>query len=386
MEKDKTKSLSDKDSGSAQTHGSVNLGDLRSSVSHTRTTFTRRRLPHGQSQVLREVGTQADFITLISIISILYREFDTDLTPIQQFNANTELYEDGGHTCVVSQRAILTNAASNVARGTTDALAEDIVVKRPRESVLASKSSGLKSFITELRIRTHPPIWQHPNIVVFKGVAWDFEDEQALLPRPLLLEEFAPQRSLDRFWRDYNFVRMTFQSKVGFCIDIVAALNALHGSHIVHGDIKPENILIFPKIGHHGSFIAKLTDFGHSVSAQEGLTSLPAFSTFWCAPEVQESVELSFEDMTATDVYSYGLVILSIMIGRSYYHDMPNFEIHRETDTMLDKAMELIEQEDRQNHDSDLELDTIRLLFRATLRRNSKRRSLKRCMHILEKY
>lgn len=179
---------------------------------------------------------------------------------------------------------------------------------------------------------------------------------------------------------------MTFQSKLDLSLDIANGISALHASRIVHGDVKPDNILVFPKIGHQDAFMAKLTDFSHSVSAHEGLRALPAFTPQWSSPEVLEDNDLTFEDMIATDVYSYGLVVLSVMIGRSYHRDFEDFEASKRDDTMLDKAMDLIEREDRQNHDSDFELDTIRLLLRNALRRRASRRSLRRCMRVIYRY
>ena len=368
------------------TQGTIHLGEIRHAITNTRSTFTRVRTQHSDHVIAERPGTQADFITLVSLICNIYRDSENDLIPVQQFHPDAERHEDGGHTCVVSQRAISTNAASNYKRGTTDSVAEDIVVKRTRHSVLEPQSSGLRSLINELSIRTHPPIRGHPNIVKFKGIAWDFEDEGATKPRPLLLEELALQRSLEGFWSKYNFVRMTFQAKIELCLDIAEGLTILHACHIVHGDVKPENILIFPRIGCQDSFMAKLTDFGHSASAHEERISLPAFTQQWCAPEVLlDDHRLDFEGMIATDVYSFGLVVLSIIIGRSYYKSLENYTTLKQAGLMLTSAMQLVEQEDRQSHDSDFELDTIRALMHATIRRKPTRRSLSRCIRILKK-
>ncbi|KAK7948962.1 Serine/threonine-protein kinase ppk21 [Apiospora aurea] len=171
------------------------------------------------------------------------------------------------------------------------------------------------------------------------------------------------------------------------CVDIADALAALHGCGVVHGDIKPENILIFPKIGHINTFMAKLTDFGHSTSRSEGLKTLPAFTPQWCAPEIlQEQHRLSFEGMIATDVYSYGLVVLSVVLGRPYYRDLPDFESLKRDGIMFENAMNLVENEDRASQDSDFELDIIRLLLSKTIRSRSTGRSLSRCLRILRRY
>ena len=371
---------------SPATQGPVNLGEIRHAISNARSTFTRVRTQRRNHVAIEETAAQADFITLVSVICNIYRDSENSLIPMQQFHPDAERHEDGGHTCVVSQRAISTSAASNLKRGTTDSSEEDIVVKRTRQSVLEPRSSGVKSLINELSIRTHPPIRGHPNIVKFKGIAWDFEDDKATKPRPLLLEELAPQRSLEGFWNNYDFVRMTFQSKIELCLDIAEGLAVLHACHVVHGDVKPENILIFPRIGHQDSFMAKLTDFGHSTPAHEKRTTLPAFTEQWCAPEVlMDDHYLDFEGMIATDVYSFGLVMLSIFIGRSYYKSFDDYTTLKREGRMFISAMGLVEWEDQQSHDSDFELDTIRALLRATIGQRSKQRTLSRCLRILKR-
>jgi hypothetical protein len=58
------------------------------------------------------------------------------------------------------------------------------------------------------------------------------------LPRPFLLEELALQRLRERFWRDYDFVRMSFMARVDLCLDIADALTVIRGCGVTHGDIK----------------------------------------------------------------------------------------------------------------------------------------------------
>lgn len=366
--------------------GSANLADLRASINTTRSTFTRLRGTRRSGAESVDTELQPDFITLVSLVCNLYRNREQDLVPIQQFHAADERYEGKGSTSVVSHRAIKTTATSLVKRGTTSALKEDIVVKRPLKSVLVPDSRGFRSFLNELRIRTHQPIRRHPNIVAFKGVAWDFEEGGTSKPRPLLLEELAPQGSLEAFWGNYNFIRTTFQAKVDLSLDIADGLAVLHACHIVHGDVKPDNILIFPRIGHKDSFMAKLTDFGHSVAKNEGLKALPGYTPQWTAPEVANGQNFSFEDMIATDVYSYGLVLLSVMLGRSYHRDLEDVEVLKRNDAMFDEAMKLIEKEDRQNHDSDFELDILQPVLLQTLKHSPQKRNLRRCMRILQRF
>ena len=334
--------------GQSALGGAVSPEELKCSISQTRATFSRSLPKHtAQPAHIQQQDQPADFITLIYFIGSIYRDSNNDILPIQQFHPDAERHEDGGHTLIVSSRLVRVRTASNLVRGQTDELGEDIVVKRPRESVWHANSKGIKSLLNELRIRSHTLIRKHPNIVKFMGIAWDFEDEEATKPRPLLLEELAPQRSLPAFWRDYNLIRMTFQHRIEICLDVLGGLGALHGCGIVHGDVKPENILIFPREGHQDSFMAKLTDFGDSILESNGTTSLPAFTLQWAAPEILEvERDFTFADLIATDVYSYGLVILSIILGQSYYESIVNYKDHRANDTLADAAFKRVEKED----------------------------------------
>jgi serine/threonine protein kinase len=362
--------------------GSVNLVDLRYSVSQTRTNFTRLR---GKLEPNRDKGPEADFITLICLICEIYRNYGDELAPVRQLHPSREKQYNKGATSTVSHTRISRNSESRIARGTTSTKSELLIVKRPRKSILERQSYALISFMTELRVRTHPPLRAHPNIAQFRGVGWDFEDEAATIPRPLLLEELAPQGALDNFWENWKFVQMNFQSKLDMCRDVAEGLLALHDCGVVHGDVKPENILVFPRRDANDTFILKLTDFGHSVFEHNRLNALPAFTLQWCAPEVTNSINMSFREMKATDCYSYGLVILSIMIGRPFYRDFEDVEGHKQDDTMLQRAIQLIEKEDRENNNSDFDVGVVQSLLHRTIRLHPKRRNMNLCLNIMSR-
>ena len=177
---------------------------------------------------------------------------------------------------------------------------------------------------------------------------------------------------------------MPFKLKVALCSDIASGLSALHNCGIVHGDVKPENILVFPRIGSQESYTAKLTDFGHSVLAYENLNAPPAFTPLFGAPELEEQSSFSFQDMKQTDVYSYGLVVLCLVVGRNCCSDFDSQLLsYKLDDSIIRRAMRLLEREDRKHNDSDFDLATLRALFNNTLKRDSKKRDLPRCIRIL---
>ncbi|KAI1335948.1 hypothetical protein F5Y15DRAFT_408851 [Xylariaceae sp. FL0016] len=371
----------------APSGGTVSLADIRQTISQTRVNFTRLR---GVPRVTRDKAPAPDFITLICLISEIYRSYGDDLGPVQQFHPSRETQYNRGHTSSVSHTQISRHAASMVSQSTTTTRSEGIIVKRPRQSIFEEKSYALVSFITELRIRTHPPLKDHPNIARLRGVGWDFEDEEATVPRPLLLEELAPQGALDNFWVKWDFVRLNFKSKLDLARNIADGLLALHNCGVVHGDVKPENVLVFPRRDADNAFVAKLTDFGHSVFESSRSNALPAFTPKWCAPELSPDATTSrtmvFREMKLTDVYSYGLVVLSIMLSCPFHERIENVEAPKLDDSMLTKAIELLDKEDREKQDSDLDLSTIRSLMRRTVRLNPAHRDLDQCMRIMERY
>ncbi|XP_056173679.1 U-box domain-containing protein 33-like isoform X1 [Syzygium oleosum] len=121
---------------------------------------------------------------------------------------------------------------------------------------------------------------RHPNLVNLIGVcteAWT------------LIYEYLPNGSLeDRLCCVGNTAPLSWQTRVCICMETCAAVIYLHyHSGIAHGDLEPENILL------DTNFLPKLIKSGLS-----------------CEPTAGER---SF----ASDVYSFGLIILQLLIGKS---------------------------------------------------------------------
>jgi serine/threonine protein kinase len=363
----------------------VDLSGIHSTMQRNPTTFTQIRTgATGATQTTPDAPAKIDFLTLISLACNIYRIYASELVEMQPFRGNPEQSEGRGGNCLVTRREITLSSPSNVLRGQTEQRNESIIVKRTHRAFWGSGTSALRSFIVELRVRAHPPLREHPNIVGLKGIAWDFEDEERRNPCPLLLEERASEGSLEQFWKVRNLTRMPFKLKVALCSDIASGLLALHNCGIVHGDVKPENILVFPRMGSQESYAAKLTDFGHSVLAYENLDAPPAFTPLFGAPELEEQSSFSFQDMKQTDVYSYGLVVLCLVVGRNCCSDFGSQLLsYKLDDSIVGRAMRLLEQEDRKHSDSDFDLATLRMLFNNTLKRDSKKRDLPRCIRVL---
>jgi len=180
-----------------------------------------------------------------------------------------------------------------------------VALKRPLlkdDANSPSNSRVFSSMAMELQILRDDYLRSHDNIVSLLGMCWQIGPEQNVLPVFVLeatdigdLNVFLSSRVLNA------------SDEVRLCVDVALGLQAIHGKGIVHGDIKPGNILVF-KNG-QDSVIAKLCDFGSSMlmSTLESGCRLPGGTKAWQSPDIHEVLEP--EVLQKAEVYSLGLVI-----------------------------------------------------------------------------
>lgn len=91
---------------------------------------------------------------------------------------------------------------------------------------------------------------------------------------------------------------------------------------IVHGDIKPQNILVYQN--DDGSVTAKVTDFGYScLGSTEHDIVKPPESAPWNAPEIKFNEWFLLRDAKKTDVYSFGMVCLYTLFYDRFEENNP---------------------------------------------------------------
>jgi serine/threonine protein kinase len=148
------------------------------------------------------------------------------------------------------------------------------------------------------------------NVVKLLGLGWERvidEDLDEPSLAPVMALEYAPFETLKDLFFSSSFIS-SYKNKKQLLVDVADGLHALHCSGIVHGDVKPENILVFkdPKQG----MIAKLSDFGLAVidpNSGPELQQLPGGSFPYTAPEASRLIPRA--ELRYTNVYSFGIVV-----------------------------------------------------------------------------
>ena len=148
----------------------------------------------------------------------------------------------------------------------------------------------------------------HENICQLLFLGW--EDHT---PVPVLGFEFAHYGTVKDVLRSPDFTKIP-NLGLRLMVDTARGLDALHKRGIVHGDVKPGNILVFYHPDPQRQVVAKLADFSGSIvksRQQRGEWSPVGGTHVWRAPECYGSTAY---DVVKTDIYSFGLTALTILV------------------------------------------------------------------------
>jgi serine/threonine protein kinase len=156
------------------------------------------------------------------------------------------------------------------------------------------------------------------------GVTRDVFGIENLAPSPVIALEHAPFGTLADLYYSSAFLS-SHQRKLWLLSDVADGLEALHCSNVIHGDVKPENILIFGDKDH--GVMAKLADFGLAVidpAAGPKYQSLPGGTGWYLAPEARAGL-MPRDNLKYTDVYSFGIVVWQTLLGGTMPFSLPRY-------------------------------------------------------------
>jgi predicted Ser/Thr protein kinase len=189
-----------------------------------------------------------------------------------------------------------TGGMSSVYRAIDETLERPVAIKLMNREI-ATDSDQLERFRREARAVAQ---LSHPHIV---GVI-DYGEDQG---RPYIVLEYVEGETLkERIRRNGE---LDVSEAVAYAIEIARALGCAHARHIVHRDVKPQNVLI----DEEGS--AKVTDFGIARSLDDdGLTADGRVlgTTDYVSPEQA----LGHAVTGQSDLYSLGIVLYEMLTGR----------------------------------------------------------------------
>lgn len=178
---------------------------------------------------------------------------------------------------------------------------------------LSSKSKqGNHEFLNEIGMIT---CLQHANLVKLHGFC--VEGDQLLL-----VYEYMENNSLAGalFGHQQSQIFLDWQARVNICLGIARGLAFLHEDSrlkIVHRDIKATNVLLDKELN------PKISDFGLARLGEDEKTHVStrvAGTIGYMAPEYAMWGHLSYK----VDVYSFGILTLEIVCGRSNNYYVPS--------------------------------------------------------------
>ncbi|MCR5543770.1 MAG: Stk1 family PASTA domain-containing Ser/Thr kinase [Eubacterium sp.] len=198
-----------------------------------------------------------------------------------------------------------TGGMSTVYRAKDERLKRFVAIK-----VLKSDYSSDQNFVSKFRAEAQSSAGlTHPNIVSVYDVC---EDDG----RYFIVMELVEGITLKEFINLNG--RLNMQQALDFSIQIASGLEAAHEHHVIHRDIKPQNIIV-SKSGN-----IKVTDFGIAKAATSTTMSTTGIgSVHYISPEQARG---GYSD-ERSDIYSLGITMYEMVTGRVPFEGDTNVAI-----------------------------------------------------------
>jgi serine/threonine protein kinase len=184
-------------------------------------------------------------------------------------------------------------ANSRVARAFDPMIGRAVAIKLFPTALATGE--GRARFLKEARVVGQI---SHPSIVALHDMGIDEASST-----PYLVMEYVEGQPLERLLDKGS---IPFPRACAWIGDVASALSLAHRKGIIHGDVKPANILV----SDDGRI--KLTDFGMARLASRDMKDTPLLGTpaYWCPEQI-----LGKPQDARSDIFSLGVVLYEMITG-----------------------------------------------------------------------
>jgi serine/threonine protein kinase len=178
----------------------------------------------------------------------------------------------------------------------------------------------------------HTKAHHHPNICKLIGIMLpSFSAAAPGVPQQPSNEFVLVMELLDgdlgRYLRSANGQALSMAERLQLALDVSTGMAHLHAKNIIHGDLKPGNLLT-RRVGGAGQVQVVVSDFGLSsiscvtlcsgtLAAQAKQSSSAGLSLWYSPPELLNNGVP--QKTAAGDVYAFGIILYEIFSGRNPY-------------------------------------------------------------------
>lgn len=205
----------------------------------------------------------------------------------------------------------------------------------------------------------------HDNVISYKGVG-EYQE------KPFIVMEYASQGNLRNVIQKGFINQYDLQTLINMLIQLTQGIQEIN-KHVVHRDLKPDNILFFDGI-------PKISDFGlaKAVGANTRTLTFKGLGTpFYMAPEAW----LKEKQTDKMDVYSMGILFYEILTRENPFQEVKNtIELQNKH---LQEELVFTSQ-----HDKDLPLKIKQIIRKMTAKSPSQRptwEEVLQCLHDSQK-